>query len=82
MNTSLSSVTRVYSGKPGCMCGCRGKWTDASAYAEAGSTVSDRSVKIMYNKVMNHPDVQLDAGANCAYVNTETRTLAVYFVGE
>jgi hypothetical protein len=64
------------------MCGCRGKWTDASAYAtdRAGAGVSDRSVKIMYNKIMNHPDVKIDEDANCAYVNTDTRNMAVYFV--
>lgn len=68
MNTSKDNVARVYTGKPGCMCGCRGK------YAESG-----RSVSIIYNKVMNNPGVRFDEDANCAYVETETRNLVVYF---
>lgn len=32
----LGSVVSVYSGKPGCCCGCRGKHTYASAHRELG----------------------------------------------
>ena len=71
MDTSLSNVARTYSGKPGCMCGCKGK------YSEAGE--SDRSVKIIYNKVMNNPAHVIDGSH--AYVQTATRNLVVYFKG-
>lgn len=32
----LGAVVSVYSGKPGCCCGCRGKHTYASAHRELG----------------------------------------------
>lgn len=66
MDTSFNNVDRVYSGRPGCMCGCRGKYTNEG-----------RGVKIMYNKVMNHPGVEM--GDDYAFVDTGTRYLAVYF---
>lgn len=68
MNTSKHNIDRVYSGKPGCMCGCNGK------YSSEG-----RGVSIIYNRVMNHPNVMFDEASKCAYVTTETRNLVVYF---
>ncbi len=68
MNTSKDNVVRVYTGKLGCMCGCQGKYS-----------TEGRGVSITYNKVMNHPNVRFDDAANCAYVETETRNLVVYF---
>jgi len=63
---TLANVERVYSGKPGCMCGCRGTYS-----------TSQRSVKILFNKVMNNPAHKMDG--NIAYVETATRNLVVYF---
>jgi hypothetical protein len=63
---TLANVERVYSGKPGCMCGCRGTYS-----------ISQRSVKILFNKVMNNPKHKMDG--NIAYVETATRNLVVYF---
>jgi hypothetical protein len=63
---TLANVERVYSGKPGCMCGCRGKYS-----------ISQRSVKILFNKVMGNPKHKMDG--NIAYVETATRNLVVYF---
>jgi len=70
MNTSKQNIKRVYSGKTGCMCGCRGK------YSEEG-----RGVSIIYSKVMNHPNVKFDEQSSCAYVITDTRNMVVYFKG-
>ena len=66
---TLANVERVYSGKLGCMCGCQGKYTEPHESA--------RSVKIMFNKVMNNPAHKMDG--NIAYVETATRNLVVYF---
>lgn len=70
MNTSIHNIEQVYSGKPGCMCGCRGK------YSSEG-----RGVAIIYNKVMKSPFLKLDEGANCAYIDDRkaSRNLVVYF---
>ena len=66
---TLANVKTVYSGRPGCMCGCRGKYTTPEQSA--------RSVKILFNKVMNHPNREVED--NCAFVDTGTRNLVVYF---
>jgi hypothetical protein len=66
---TLANVEKVYSGKMGCMCGCRGKYTEP--------TDSARSVKILFNKVMNNPARKVEG--NYAYVETATRNLVVYF---
>ena len=67
---TLADVKTVYSGKPGCMCGCRGKYTTPEQSA--------RSVKILFNKVMNNPKHRVEDGI--AFVETATRNLVVYFV--
>jgi hypothetical protein len=66
---TLANVEKVYSGRPGCMCGCRGRYTTPEQSA--------RSVKILFNKVMNHPDRIVEPGN--AWLNTGTRNLVVYF---
>ena len=67
---TLANVKTVYSGKPGCMCGCRGKYTTPAQSA--------RSVKLIFNKVMNNPKHKVEDGI--AFVETDTRNLVVYFV--
>ncbi len=67
---TLDDVKTVYSGKPGCMCGCRGKYTTPEQSA--------RSVKLIFNKVMNNPKHKVEDGI--AFVDTGTRNLVVYFV--
>ena len=67
---TLANVKTVYSGKPGCMCGCRGKYTTPAQSA--------RSVKLIFNRVMNNPKHKVEDGI--AFVDTGTRNLVVYFV--
>ena len=76
---TLANVQKVYSGKLGCMCGCRGKYSYAQGCEEGyDDQVNERSVKILFNKVMNHPERKMD-GNDIAYVETSTRNLVVYF---
>jgi len=67
---TLENVKTVYSGKPGCMCGCRGKYTTPEQSA--------RSVKLIFNRVMNNPKHKVEDAI--AFVETATRNLVVYFV--
>lgn len=51
-----TSRVRVYNGVPGCMCGCKGKYSTSSDHPKANSSyqfenVSDRSVKLTVNKI-------------------------------
>lgn len=62
----ISKVKRVYSGLKGCMCGCRGKYSE-----------SDRSKKIILGKILRDPNHQVDG--DCVYLITKTRNLAAYF---
>ena len=75
---TLANVEKVYSGKPGCMCGCRGKYSYAQGCGDGKyDVVNERSVKLLFNKVMKHPDVKTEPGY--AFVDTGTRNLVVYF---
>ena len=76
---TLANVRKVYSGRYGCMCGCRGKYSYAAGCAESEyDEVNERSVKIIFNKVMNNPARKVED--NIAFVDTTTgRSLVVYF---
>jgi hypothetical protein len=72
MQINVNEIKQVYSGKPGCMCGCNGKYTRPNE--------SMRSVKIITGKLMRDPATQYDAQAKCFYLQTPTRMLAAYLV--
>jgi hypothetical protein len=75
---TLANVEKVYSGKPGCMCGCRGKYSYAQGRGDGKyDVVNERSVKILFNKIMNNPARKVED--NVAFVETATRNLVVYF---
>lgn len=82
----LSKIASVYSGRPGCMCGCRGKYHYATQYLAAErkkqgdidpKEVSDRSVKIIVGKLNKDPNTKIEDGI--ASIHTESRTLVAYF---
>jgi hypothetical protein len=70
MTNSKSNVDQVYSGKHGCMCGCRGN------YHKEGAMVTR-----LYNKVMGNPAHEEHTVTGCHYavLKTETRNYVVYF---
>lgn len=81
MITTRQNVVKVYSGKPGCMCGCRGNWTySENAKSDCGyePTRNERVVSRIYNAVMSNPDRITDVDAGCVYVNGN-RNMVVYF---
>ena len=50
-NITVADVVKVYTGRPGCMCGCKGKYRINPAYREAvqadrGSHVTDDEVSL------------------------------------
>lgn len=78
-----SKVVKVYSGRQGCMCGCRGKYSFASKHAgqspdyyEADDSVSDRSVKLIVGKLNRDPATKIKDGI--AWVDRGNRTLVAY----
>ena len=92
MEKTLADVVKVYNGKIGCMCGCNGKYKVATAhreyadknrgYAYDDEDISDRSVKIIFNKVMKNPNKVVQG--NIVYVEDRSagyagRIHVVYF---
>lgn len=72
---NLNHVSAVYSGRQGCACGCRGKYSYADAhkadrpsYCEGNEWVSDRTVKMLVNKV----ERLLRDGSEVAHVMVDT----------
>lgn len=65
---TFNDVKRVYSGVDGkCCCGCSGKYSD-----------SDRSKKIIFNKIMKNP-AKVFEGEDHVYAVNGNRLLIAYF---
>lgn len=82
MEYTVDQVIKVYSGRSGCACGCRGKYSYSSRFEHEApeyhtDAVNDRAVKNMFTRLMKDPDLQWDA--NVAYVETPTRTKFIVF---
>ena len=92
---NFTQVSSVYSGRKGCACGCRGKYSYAShalecrpSYLKGDDGVSDRSVKVIMNRVekfLRDPNshvesVMVDKGGEWIAVDMEhDQTYTVYF---
>lgn len=77
----ISKVSEVYSGRPGCACGCRGKYYLSSRYHK-GDKVNDRMVSKVVNLFNENLDKVLDMdGGIYALDLSETRTYTVYMEG-
>lgn len=91
----FTNVMQVYSGKTGCMCGCQGRYHVASqhlaladadrGYGHDQEDVSDRSVKIIVNKMIKQlstdPGAVMHLESKDQYVayDLKGRTYAAYF---
>ena len=78
------NVYKVYSGKRGCMCGCKGKYSytaqgavDNSPGYDVTNSINERSVKIITTKVFNHPDKVVED--DMAYVEQNGRIMVAFF---
>lgn len=69
----LEHTVRSYSGAHGCMCGCKGKYSE-----------SDRARKMAITQLLKDPTVRLQTwpplseAAGCVFVDTPTRTRVLY----
>ena len=75
---TLEHTVRAYSGRPGCMCGCNGDYKD-----------SDRARKMAITQLLKNPDARVQSwnqgrgdDAGCVFVDTATRTRALYLTEE
>jgi hypothetical protein len=63
----INNIVKVYNGKIGCMCGCKGKYSYTAKGAVENSpgydvtdSVNERSVRIIANKVLSDPNVKFE----------------------
>jgi hypothetical protein len=76
----ISNIEKVYSGRVGCMCGCKGKYSynEGVKHEDWQGKVSVRSVKVMAKKVLSDPRVVVED--NFAYVqDSERGTMKVVY---
>jgi hypothetical protein len=76
----ISNIAKVYSGRIGCMCGCKGKYSynEGVAREDWQGAVSVRSVKVMAKKVLTDARVVIED--NFAYVqDSERGTIKVVY---
>jgi len=78
------NVYKVYSGKQGCMCGCKGKYSYTAKGAVENSpgydvtdSINERSVKIISTKVLKNPLAKIED--NMAYVEQNGRILVAFY---
>lgn len=76
---NVDKVAKVYSGKMGCMCGCKGKYSynEGVAHEDWQGAVNVRTVKMFTKQVLAHPDVKFED--NYAFVEANGRIKVVYF---
>ena len=91
--TKIDNVASVYSGKPGCMCGCKGTYKYASKWREASSEdrgykvndeeINDSSVKLIVNKMNTLLETEAYEEAERTdqylFIDTGSRYYAAYF---
>ena len=91
--TDIDNVASVYSGKPGCMCGCKGTYKYASKWREASSKnrgykvndkeINDSSVKLIVNKMNTLLETEAYEEAERTdqylFIDTGSRYYAAYF---
>jgi hypothetical protein len=78
------NVYKVYSGKQGCMCGCKGKYSYTAKGAvehspgyDVTDSINERSVKIISTKVFKHADKIVEG--DMAYVEQNGRILVAFY---
>lgn len=76
----ISNVVKVYNGKIGCMCGCKGKYSYTADGAEnfgpgydVSDKVNERSVKLIAKKVLNDPNANRTESTDYVFVEDRAR---------
>jgi hypothetical protein len=84
----VNKIVKVYNGKIGCMCGCKGKYSYTAEGAEnhgpgydVTDKVNERSVRIIANKVLSNPNANRTESPNYVFVEDRNanRIQVVFF---
>lgn len=80
---NIENVAKVYTGKIGCMCGCKGnyRYNTGVAHEDWQGEVNVRSVKIIAKKVMSDPNTNWDESQEYCFVEDRNKGTikVVYF---
>jgi hypothetical protein len=70
---NIDNIVKVYNGRIGCMCGCKGKYSytvkgavENSPGYDVTDSVNERSVRIIAKKILANPNVKFES--NYAFV--------------
>jgi hypothetical protein len=77
----ISNIEKVYSGKIGCMCGCKGKYSynEGVAHEDWQGAVSARSIKIIAGKVFADPRADREDPGYVSVIDRERGTIKVVY---
>ena len=77
----ISNIAKVYSGRYGCMCGCKGKYSynEGVAREDWQGEVSVRSIKIIAGKVLKDPRADRKDPGYVSVIDRERNTIKVVF---
>lgn len=81
MKLDISNIAKVYSGRIGCMCGCRGKYSynEGVEHESWQGQTNPRSVKIIAGKVLNDPNVVTTEGDYAFVQDDDNGTIKVVY---
>lgn len=74
---TLENTVRAYSGKRGCMCGCNGSYNEGDRARKMAATALLKNLAVKL-----HAWKESGGDAGCLYVDTATRTRALYLTAE
>ena len=83
---NVDKIVKVYNGRMGCMCGCKGKYSYTADGAnnhgpgyDVSDNINERSVRIITKKVLSNPNVKWED--NIAFVEDRVanKIQAVFF---
>ena len=83
---NVDKIVKVYNGRMGCMCGCKGKYSYTADGAnnhgpgyDVSDNINERSVRIITKKVLSNPNVTCED--NIAFVEDRVanKIQAVFF---
>jgi hypothetical protein len=75
----ITNIEKVYSGKYGCMCGCKGKYSYNEGVGADAEDISIRSVKIMAKKIFADPRADRTDPGFVSVVDKERGTIKVVY---
>ena len=86
---NISKIAKVYNGKIGCMCGCKGKYSytamgavEANPGYDVSDSVNERSVRIIAKKVLTNPNCKWEDNMVFVEDRAANRIQVVFFTEE